>query len=66
MQIHIPINPAQTADHKLKDVKVGEIILDGVKDQVIAHIIGKDTQNKMWAALTGLYQSINENKKMVM
>ena len=42
------------------------IILDVVKDHVIPHISGKDHAHEMWSALTGLFQSTNENRKMVL
>ena len=49
-----------------KDIKAMRIILDVVKDHVIPHIFGKDHTHEMWSALTGLFQSTNENKKMVL
>ena len=53
-------------DHKTKDAKARGIILDGVKDHVIPHIKGKYSTHKMWAALIKLYQSDNQNHKMVL
>ena len=49
-----------------KDIKARRIILDAVKDHVIPHILSKDRAHKMWDALTGLFQSSNENRKMVL
>ena len=49
-----------------KDIKSMRIILDAVKDHVIPHISGKDHAHEMWSALTGLFQSTNENRKMVL
>ena len=48
-----------------KDIKARQIILDVVKDHVIPHLPGKDRAFKMWDALTSLYESSNENQKMV-
>ena len=48
-----------------KDIKAMRIILD-VKDHVIPHISGKDHAHEMWSALTGLFQSTNEKRKMVL
>ena len=48
-----------------KDIKARRIILDVVKDHVIPHILTKDRAHKMWDALTGLFQSSKENRKMV-
>ena len=42
------------------------IILDAVKDHVIPHISTKNHGHEMWTALTGLFQSSNENRKMVL
>ena len=49
-----------------KYIKARRIILDVVKDHVIPHISGKDHAHKMWSSLTGLFQSSNENRKMVL
>ena len=49
-----------------KDIKARRIILVAVKDHVIPHISSKDRSYKMWDNLTSLYQSSNENKKMVL
>ena len=49
-----------------KDIKARRIILDVVKDHVIPHILSKTRAFQMWDALTGLFQSSNENRKMVL
>ena len=49
-----------------KDIKARRIILDAVKDHVIPHMSSKDCAYKMWDALTSLYQSSNENRKMLL
>ena len=49
-----------------KDIKATRIILDAVKDHVIPHISVKDHAHGMWTALTGLFTSTNENRKMVL
>ena len=49
-----------------KDIKARRIILDAIKDHVIPHILHKDRAHKMWIALTRLFQSSNENRKMVL
>ena len=43
-----------------------KIILDVVKDHVIPHISAKDHAHEMWSALTDLFESTNENRKMVL
>ena len=42
------------------------MILDGIKDHVIPHVRGKYHAYEMWEASTKLYQSSNENGKMVL
>ena len=49
-----------------KDIKARRIILDAVKDHVIPHISSKTHSYQMWDALTSLFQSSNENRKMVL
>ena len=49
-----------------KDIKARRIILDAVKDHVIPYISSKDCAYKLWDALTSLYQSSNENRKMTL
>ena len=49
-----------------KDIKARRIILDAVKDHVILHISSKTRAYQMWDALTSLFQSSNENRKMVL
>ena len=40
--------------------------MDGVKDHIVPHLSGKKTALEMWKALENLYQSKNENQKMVL
>ena len=54
-----------SAFHK-NDIKARRIILDAVKDHVIPHISSKTHAYQMWDALTCLFQSSNENRKMVL
>ena len=49
-----------------KDIKGKMIILDAIKDHVILHVTGKDYAHQMWTTLTNVYQSQNENRKMVL
>jgi len=42
------------------------LILEGIKNHVIPHVRGKTYAHEMWTALTSLYQSSNENRKMVL
>jgi hypothetical protein len=58
--------PTNIKGFKLKDVKDRRIILDGVKDHLIPHLSGKTPARDMWEALKSLFQSKNENRKMVL
>ena len=62
----IPIDGTQLATFKRKNAKAKRLILDGIKDHVIPHVTGKDHAFDMWIALNNLYQSSNENRKMVL
>ena len=42
------------------------IIMSGVKDHIVPHFFGKKTALEMWKDLESLYQSKNENQKMVL
>ena len=41
-------------------------ILDEVKNHIVPHLSGKKTAREMWTALESLYQSNNQNRKMVL
>ena len=62
----IPTDATQLATYKNKCAKAKRLILDGVKDHVIPHVRGKDHAFEVWEALTNLYQSSNENRKMAL
>ena len=42
------------------------IILDGVKDHLIPHLVEKKTAKDMWDTLTKLFEVKNENRKMAL
>ena len=65
-EILVPSNATLAIEHKTKDAKARGIILDGVKDHIIPHITEKDSAHKMWSTLIQLYQSDNQNRKMVL
>eukprot|EP00253_Pinus_taeda_P007198 PITA_07198 len=78
----VPIDATQLADYNKKNNKGKRLILDGVKDHCIPHgkrlildgvkdhciphVRGKKNAHQMWTALSNLYQSTNENRKMVL
>ena len=60
-----PTDPIFLAKFK-KNVIAKRIILDSVKDHIIPHVVGKDFEFQMWESLGNLYQSSNQNRKMVL
>ena len=61
--------PADAVDKETfmkRDVRARRVILDAVKDHIIPHISAKDHAFQMWTTLTNIYQSSNENRKMVL
>ena len=66
IQVPASTDALALASFNKKDIKARQIILDAVKDHAIPHILGKDHAFKMWDALNSLYDSSNENRKMVL
>ena len=64
--VNVPSDPVQLANFNKKNNKSKRLILDGIKDHYIPHVRGKRLAHEMWTTLTNLYQSTNENKKMVL
>jgi hypothetical protein len=52
--------------HEVKEAKSQRIILDGVKDHLIPHLVEKTTAKEMWDALKNLFEAKNENQKMAL
>ena len=64
--ITLPTDPILLSKFKKKNVRTKRIILDSVKDHIIPHVVGKDYAYQMWECLSNLYQSSNQNMKMVL
>ncbi len=62
----VPTDVTQLAEYKKKNNKGKRLILDGIKDHCIPHVRGKSNAHEMWTALSNLYHSTNENRKMVL
>jgi hypothetical protein len=58
--------PLLVAEFRKRNVKAKRTILDAVKDHIIPHVTGKDFAYEMWDSLCKLYQSPNQNRKMVL
>jgi hypothetical protein len=61
-----PTDVVLFAEFQRQNKRAKRTILDVVKDHVIPHIYGKDYAYQMWQSLCSLYQSPNQNRKMVL
>jgi hypothetical protein len=52
--------------HEIKEAKAQMIILEGVKDHLITHLVEEKTSKEMWDALKNLFEAKNENQKMAL
>ena len=64
--ITVPTNAALKTVFEKKDIKAQRIFFDSIKDHVIPHVTGKSHAFDIWKALCTLYQSKNQNRKMVL
>jgi hypothetical protein len=62
----VPIDDTLLTAYTKNIIKAKRIILDAIKDHLIPHLTGKENAYEMWESLTKLYQSTNENQKMVL
>jgi hypothetical protein len=62
----VPTDATLLAAYNKKSIKAKRFILDAIKDHLIPHLAGKTRDYEMWESLTKLYQSTNENRKMVL
>lgn len=56
----VPINLDQLKKYKGEIVKIKWMVIDGVKDHVVCHIVGRGTSKEMWDAFSMLYQVSSE------
>jgi len=61
-----PTDVVLFAKFQKQNKRAKRTILDVVKDHVIPHIYGKDYAYQIWQSLCSLYQSPNQNRKMVL
>ena len=50
-----PVNVDPLKKYEEAQVKAKRMIMDGVKDHVIPHIVEKNTAREMWTSLTMMY-----------
>jgi hypothetical protein len=58
--------PILLAKFRKRNNKAKRTICDAVQDHIIPHLIGKAYAFEMWVSLCKLYESSNENQKMVL
>jgi hypothetical protein len=58
--------PLLVAEFRKRNTKAKRTICDAVRDHVIPHLTGKEFSFEMWDSLCKLYQSPNQNRKMVL
>lgn len=64
--VTIPTDLDALIEYNRNNVKAKRILLDAVKDHLIPHVIGKKNAFDMWPSLIKLFQSDNQNQKMVL
>jgi hypothetical protein len=63
----IPVTtPVLVAEYRKRNNKAKRTICDTIRDHTIPHLTGKANAYEMWASLCKLYESPNENRKMVL
>jgi hypothetical protein len=61
-----PTDVVLLAEFRKRNIKAKRTILDAFKDHIIPHVSSKDFTFQMWQSLCILYQSPNQNQKMVL
>ena len=62
----IPVDLVANEKYEKPMPKAKCIILDGVKDHVVQHIVEKETTKEMWDTLNTLYQHTSVQRKMLL
>ena len=58
--------PVLVAEFRKRNNKAKRTICDAMRDHIITHLTGKTYAYEMWASLCKLYESSNENRKLVL
>lgn len=61
-----PSDPDELWLFQRQKAKTKRMILDGLRDHIVPHVVGKDTTKEMWDALVKLYQDPSENREMIL
>ena len=66
MDVQNPTDPAEVEAWQKKMVKCQRILLEGVKDHIVSSLHGKASPYLMWKALTDLFQSKSDQRKLAL
>ena len=66
MDVKKPTDPAEVEAWQKKMAKCRRILLEGVKDHIVSSLHGKDSPYLMWKALTDLFQSKSDQRKLAL
>ena len=55
-----PLDAAHLRQFKKNMARAKQLILDGVKDHIVPHIVAKTIAREMWVGLENLYQGSSE------
>ena len=61
-----PTDPAEVEAWKKNMAKFRRILLEGVKDHIVSNLHGKASPYLMWKALTDLFQSKSDQRKLAL
>jgi hypothetical protein len=61
-----PTDAVLLAEFKKRNMKAKTTILNAIKDHIIPRVSSKEFAYQMWQSLCSLYQSPNQNRKMVL
>ena len=64
--IAIPVDPNDNDKYEEAMARANCIILDGVKDHVVPHIVEKETTVETWEAFKNLYQHTSVHRRMLL
>ena len=57
-------DPVALDMNEVKEVKAQRLIMYGIRDHLIPHVVEKKTVYNMWNTLKSLYEAKNENRIM--
>ena len=61
-----PTHKDEIEEHEALEARAQRVILDGVKDHLIPHLVEKKTAKEMWDTLNQLFEAKNENRNMAL